>query len=165
MQTEYSPFVREVETSESTDLLKTCRELGVSLVCSSPLGRGLLTGAFSTRDSVTSEMDFRGTMLPWFSKENIGINARLVEQFAAMAARKGYTASQLALAWLLAQGDDIVPIPGTKTAKNLEQNWLALKIELSVEEETEIRSFVETIELAGYRSVPAAKQLEYVDTK
>jgi aryl-alcohol dehydrogenase-like predicted oxidoreductase len=165
IQVEYSPFVREIEGDEGTNLLATCRELGIAVVCSSPLGRGLLTGTLTTHESVSGEGDYRGGLFPWFSEENIEANVKLVSQFKAMAERKGCTSSQLALAWLLKQGDDVIPIPGTKKIKYLEENWGALKVELSDADEKEVRKFVETAELKGYRSIGMAKKLSYVDTK
>ncbi|ORY11826.1 putative aldo/keto reductase [Clohesyomyces aquaticus] len=165
VQVEYSPFVREIETDESTNLLKTCRELGIALVCSSPLGRGLLTGSFSTKESVTGADDLRGQHFPWWAEENIETNSKLIYQFTAFADKKGCTTTQLALAWILKQGDDIIPIPGTKKIKYLEQNWASLDVHLTPDDEAEIRKFVESHELAGYRSMPMAKAFAYVDTK
>jgi aryl-alcohol dehydrogenase-like predicted oxidoreductase len=165
MQVEYSPFVRDIEQAEGTHLLETCRELGVTVVCHSPLGRGLLTGAFTTRESVSGPDDARATHFPWFSEENFEANRKLVGQFKALADKKGCTASQLAIAWDLKQGDDIIPIPGTKKIKYLEENWASLDVALTDDEEAEIRAFVESAELSGYRSMPAGKAFAYVDTK
>ena len=163
IQMEYSPFVRDVENSSSTNLLQTCRELGVSLVCYSPLGRGLVTGAYKSREAVAA--DARAAHLPWWSEENIEHNAKVVSGFEKLAEKKGCTPSQLALAWLLAQGSDLVPIPGTKTLSRIDENWAAMDVILTKEEEKEVRDFLEASELKGYRSVAAAKKYEYLDTK
>lgn len=164
VQMEYSAFVLDIEGAAGTDLLATCRELGVAVVAYSPLGRGLLTGAFSTAESVSGESDLRASAIPRFSAENIAINAKLVKQFSELAAKKGCCASQLALAWLLKQGDDIIPIPGTKKIKYLEENWGALQVELTDEEEVEIRKFVETAEIAGGRYLDSMAAMTFSDT-
>lgn len=165
VQIEYSPFVLDIEHASSTNLLATCRELGVAVVCYSPLGRGLLTGAFTTRESITGGNDIRATHMPRFSEENLTANVKLVSQFKALADKKGCTSSQLALAWILKQGDDMIPIPGTKKIKNLEENWKSLEINLSDSEEAEIREFVETAEISGSRDMPAGAIFAFVDTK
>lgn len=134
-------------------------------MCSSPLGRGLLTGTFMTRESVSGADDLRGQHFPWFSEDNIDANAKLMGQFKAMAEGKGCTAAQLALAWTLKQGEDVIPIPGTKKIKYLEENWAALGVQLSDGDEKEIRKFVENAELAGYRSMDVAKVFAFVETK
>jgi aryl-alcohol dehydrogenase-like predicted oxidoreductase len=118
---EYSPFSLEIEQASGTNLLETCRELGVAFVCSSPLGPGLLTGSFSTRESISGANDFRAKSFPRSSEENLEANAQLVSQFKVLADKKGCTRSQLAIAWLLKQGDDIIPIPRTKNIKYLEK--------------------------------------------
>jgi aryl-alcohol dehydrogenase-like predicted oxidoreductase len=88
-----------------------------------PVGRGMLTGIFTTAGSVTDEGDLRSTNFPRFSPENIEANAQLVQKFKALADKKGSPSAQLALAWLLKQGNDIIPIPGTKKIEYLEENW------------------------------------------
>lgn len=123
VQSEYSLWAREPEAQ----VLTACRELGVSFVPYSPLGRGFLTGALNiTQDS----KDFR-QHLPRFQGENLQKNELMVKMVKALAADKGCTPAQLALAWLLAQGDDIVPIPGTRRIKYLNENIGALKVSLS----------------------------------
>lgn len=107
----------------------------------------------------------RGTHFPWFSEENFDANAKLVAQFEVLADKKGCTTSQLAIAWLLKQGEDIIPNPGTKKVKYLEENLGALSVNLSDAEEKEIRGFLESAELSGYRSMPAGKVFAYVETK
>ena len=162
---EYSPFVLDIEGASGTNLLQTCRDLGVAVVCYSPLGRGLLTGALATRESVSGAGDLRATQFPRLSEENLEANNKLVSEFKAFADRKGCTTSQLAFAWLLKQGDDIFPIPGTKRIQYLEENWSSLDVHLTGDEEAEIRKFVESAEILGCRSMPAGKALAFVDTK
>jgi aryl-alcohol dehydrogenase-like predicted oxidoreductase len=136
VQLEYSPFSLDIER-EDIGLLKTCRELGIAIVCYSPLGRGILTGQIKSPDDL-EENDFRRKM-PRFSKENFPKNLHLVETITKIAKRKNCTPGQLTLAWILAQGDDFIVIPGTTKVKNLEENVGAAKIKLSEEEEKEIR--------------------------
>ena len=108
IQVEYSPFSMEIEDPK-IDLLRTCRELGVTVVAYSPLGRGFLTGQIKSPDDF-EDGDFR-KHAPRYSKENFPKNLELVSNLEKYAAKKGCTSGQLALAWLLAQGDDIIPIP------------------------------------------------------
>ena len=124
LQSEYSLWTRDVEH----EILPTVRELGIGFVAYSPLGRGFLTGAFQT-DEGLSDDDFR-RQHPRFAGENLARNRRLVEGLSALARQMGVTAAQVALAWVLERGDDIVPIPGTKRRKYLEQNVAALDIRL-----------------------------------
>jgi aryl-alcohol dehydrogenase-like predicted oxidoreductase len=124
LQTEYSLWSREPED----EILATCRELGVGFVPYSPLGRGFLTGQFRTIDDLAPD-DYRRHS-PRFQGENFAKNLELVERIRAIAAEKGVTATQLALAWVLGQGDDIVPIPGTKRRTYLEENLGALEVRL-----------------------------------
>ena len=148
MQIEYSPFTTDIESPEIA-LLKTCRELGVAVVAYSPLGRGMLTGAYKSPADF-EEGDFR-SYTPRFSEENFPKNLKLVDQINAIAKRKGCTAGQLTLAWLLAQGPDIIPIPGTKKIKYLEENIAALNVKLTPSENAEIRKAVENAEVHGQR--------------
>ena len=127
LQTEYSLWFREVER----DILPACRELGIGYVAYAPLGRGLLTGRIKTVDDLPP--NDRRRRHPRFEPGNLARNVKLVEALEAMARGQGVTAAQLALAWLLAQGDDIVPIPGTNHVKNLELNAAAVDIRLSTE--------------------------------
>ncbi|KAI1120736.1 aldo-keto reductase [Nemania abortiva] len=142
VQMEYSPFALEIE-SPDTNLLKTARELGVKVVAYSPLGRGFLTGAITSRDDL-AENDMRKGM-PRFSEENFGGNLKLVQLLSSIAKEKGATPGQLAIAWLLAQGDDIIPIPGTKRLKYLEENMKSVDITLTKEEESKIRQAVDSV--------------------
>ena len=128
LQTEYSLWSRDPED----EILSTVRELGIGFVAYSPLGRGFLTGRFRSIDDFP-EGDFR-RVNPRFEGENFDRNLELVVQVEEIAAEKGVTAGQLALAWVLAQGDDVVPIPGTKRLAYLEQNAAAVEVELSAED-------------------------------
>lgn len=128
LQSEYSLWTRDPEG----DILDTCRELGIGFVPFSPLGRGFLTGTIHKPEDLDAT-DFRRS-LPRFSEENMAANARLVQLLEEMAAAKGVTAAQLALAWVIHQGDFIVPIPGARRITHLEQNVAAADIALSAEE-------------------------------
>lgn len=125
LQTEYSLWSRDVED----EILPTCRELGIGFVPYSPLGRGFLTGRFQSIEDLPSD-DYRRNS-PRFQGDNFAKNLQLVAEVNALAQAKGCTPSQLALAWLLAQGDDIVPIPGTKRTTYLRENIGALDVELT----------------------------------
>src|SRR5689334_15225510 len=125
VQSEYSLWSRDPED----EVLPTCRELGIGFVAYSPLGRGFLAGRFTSPDEL-DEGDFRRTG-PRFTGENLQANLRLADKVKEIAAEKGVTPAQLAIAWLLAQGDDIVPIPGTKRRTYLEQNAAAVDVELT----------------------------------
>jgi aryl-alcohol dehydrogenase-like predicted oxidoreductase len=128
LQSEYSLWTRDVED----EILPAIRELGIGLVAYSPLGRGFLSGRIHSVDDLEAS-DFRRAN-PRFQGENFQKNLDLVERVEELAASKGCTAAQIALAWVLAQGEDIVPIPGTTRVKNLEENVSALDVELSDEE-------------------------------
>ncbi|MGH8727570.1 MAG: aldo/keto reductase, partial [Burkholderiales bacterium] len=128
LQTEYSLWAREPED----EILKTTRELNIGFVAYSPLGRGFLSGRFGRFEDLP-EGDWRRTS-PRFQGENFDKNLRLVRKIEEIAREKNATPSQLALAWLLAQGPDIVPIPGTKRVKYLEENTVSLDIKLSKED-------------------------------
>lgn len=130
-------------------MLETCRELGIGFVPFSPLGRGVLTGALKTLEGM-AESDFRRT-LPRFSAENFDANLALVAELEAMAAKKGVEPGQLALAWVLAQGDFIVPIPGTTKIANLEKNVAAADIRLSPEELATLGDLLSPDKVAGAR--------------
>jgi aryl-alcohol dehydrogenase-like predicted oxidoreductase len=128
LQNEYSLWTRDPEDK----ILPTCRELGIGLVAYSPLGRGFLTGRFKKFDDLPAD-DYR-RVSPRFQGENFQRNLDLLKRIEELAAQKHCTSSQLALAWVLAQGDDIVPIPGTKQRKYLEENVAATKIQLTRED-------------------------------
>jgi aryl-alcohol dehydrogenase-like predicted oxidoreductase len=125
LQTEYSLWTRDVEEA----ILPTCRELSIGFVAYSPLGRGFLTGQVRRVEDLAPD-DFRRRS-PRFQGENFQKNLQLVERVQQIAAEKGCTPGQLALAWLLAQGRDILPIPGTKRLKYLEENVGAMQVHLS----------------------------------
>ena len=125
LQTEYSLWTRDPEE----EILPVCRELGISFVAYSPLGRGFLTGRFTHYEDLAPG-DWRRNQ-PRFQGENFGRNLALVRRVEQIAAEKGCTASQLALAWVLAQGEEIIPIPGTTRREHLEQNLAALDITLT----------------------------------
>ena len=161
VQIEYSPFTTDIE-SPSINLLKTCRELGVATVAYSPLGRGMLTGAYKSPNDF-EEGDFR-RLSPRFSEENFPKNLKLVDEIGAIAKKKGCTPSQLTLAWLMCQGADIIPIPGTKKIKYLEENMRALEVKLTEEEEREIRKVVDAAEVHGDRYPEAMMGRLFADT-
>jgi aryl-alcohol dehydrogenase-like predicted oxidoreductase len=143
VQTEYSLWTRDPEA----EVLPTCRELGIGFVPYSPLGRGFLAGRFASPDEL-DEGDFRRTG-PRFTGENLEANLKLAAKVKEIAEEKGVTPAQLAIAWVLAQGDDLVPIPGTKRCAYLEQNVLAVEIVLTAEELARIDA--EVPEAAGER--------------
>jgi aryl-alcohol dehydrogenase-like predicted oxidoreductase len=145
LQTEYSLWSRDPED----EILPTIRELGIGFVPYSPLGRGFLSGQFTSPDDLPAD-DYR-RLSPRFQGENFYKNLQLVEQVKAIAAEKGATPSQLALAWLLAQGEDVVPIPGTKRRNYLEENVGATTIQLSPEDLDRIESVAPKGAAAGDR--------------
>ena len=135
LQSEYSLFSCDVES----EVLPACVQLGVSLVAYSPLGRGLLTGRYtSPADRPSGPLDFRATMQPRFENKNFDANLALVEVVKAVAAKRGVTPSQVALAWVLEQGEHIVTIPGTTKIRNLTDNLGALHVQLSDEDRTRL---------------------------
>jgi aryl-alcohol dehydrogenase-like predicted oxidoreductase len=146
LQTEYSLWERHIEK----EILPTVRELGIGFVPYSPLGRGFLTGKIKDTSQLDSK-DFRATRYPRFSGEAFDQNLILVERLETIAKRKGATASQLALAWVLAQGEDVIPIPGTKRRKYLEENVAALNIKLTGAEIQELEAAVPQDEIVGER--------------
>ena len=145
MQSEYSLLTRDVEG----EILDTCRELGIALVPYSPLARGLVTATVGNLDELASD-DFRRT-LPRFHDESMNNNQQLVEEFAVIAKNKNCTPAQLALAWVLAQGDNLIPIPRTKKRKYLEENAAAVDIELSNEELHAIENLLDKYPNVGQR--------------
>ena len=153
VQSEYSLWSRDPED----EVLDVCRELGIGFVPSSPLGRGMLTGAIRTLDDL-AENDFRRN-LPRFQAENLDANAALVGTLAGIAGNKGVTAAQLALAWVLHQGDFIVPIPGARKLDHLEQNVAAAGIVLSAEELTALSQILSPNRVAGNRYSEASLAL------
>jgi aryl-alcohol dehydrogenase-like predicted oxidoreductase len=145
LQSEYSLWTREPED----EILQTCRELGIAFVAYSPLGRGFLTGQIKKFEDFEPG-DYR-RFSPRFQGENFDKNLQLVQKIEALASKKGCTASQLALAWVLAQGDHIFPIPGTKHIKYLQENVGALEVSISPEELKEIDAIAPRGAAAGLR--------------
>ncbi len=146
LQTEYSLWSRDPEA----EILPTLRELGIGFVPYSPLGRGFLTGSI-TKPTDLDGTDVRSQRFPRFAGEAFDQNMALVGRVKAIAAGMGITASQLALAWVLAKGDDVVPIPGTKRRKYLEENAAAVTVKLSPAEVTELDAAVPPDAVAGGR--------------
>ncbi|HEX4096131.1 MAG TPA: aldo/keto reductase, partial [Caulobacteraceae bacterium] len=145
LQTEYSLWCRFVEDG----ILEVCRELKIGFVPYSPLGRGMLTGAISTLKDLT-ENDRRRDH-PRFHEGALEANAALIAPLLDMAKAKGCTPSQLALAWLLTQGPDIVPIPGTKRRKHLEENLRAMAVSLSTDEARRLADAIDDADVQGTR--------------
>ncbi len=150
LQTEYSLWSREPEDG----LLSLCRELGIGFVPYSPLGRGFLTGEIRSIDDFEPD-DYRRHS-PRFEGDNFARNLKLVDEVKTLAADKGCSASQLALAWVLAQGDDIVPIPGTKRRKYLDENVGALNVTLTAADLARIDEVLPRGSVAGARYAPKA---------
>ncbi|MFL1492544.1 aldo/keto reductase [Pseudomonas antarctica] len=154
LQSEYSLWSRD---QEDNGCLAACQRLGIAFVPYSPLGRGFLTGALKSPDDFAAD-DYRRSS-PRFQGENFAKNLLLVDQVQALAAEKGITAGQLALAWVLAQGDYLIPIPGTKQRKYLEENVAALDITLSPAELAALASIFPAGATAGSRYGEVAMQL------
>jgi len=146
LQSEYSLWSRD---QEENGCLAACRRLGIAFVPYSPLGRGFLTGALKSPDDFAAD-DYR-RFSPRFQGENFAKNLLLVRQVQALAADKGVTAGQLALAWVLAQGDYLIPIPGTKQRKYLEENVAALQVRLNADELQALESVFAANATAGLR--------------
>ncbi|GAK87567.1 aldo-keto reductase [Vibrio ponticus] len=145
VQTEYSLWTRYVET----EILPTCRELGIGFVPYSPLGRGFLTGRFQT-DATFANTDARKA-LPRFSADNLSANRPLSQAVIDLAKQKSCSPAQIALAWLLAQGKDIVPIPGTKKLTHLKDNLAACEVKLTASELRHIQQVIDNFSPAGER--------------
>jgi aryl-alcohol dehydrogenase-like predicted oxidoreductase len=151
LQSEWSLFTRELEVAEDGEstVLSVAREHGIGIVPYSPLGRGFLTGTITSPDQLPAD-DFRRGV-PRFTGEAFTANSRLVDAVRNMATEKGVTPAQLALAWVLAQGEDVVPIPGTKRPGYLEQNVGALAVELSAEDLARLESIAPPGAVVGAR--------------
>ncbi|KAL8277541.1 hypothetical protein RQP46_010096 [Phenoliferia psychrophenolica] len=158
IEIEYSPWTLD---HEENGVLAAAKELGVVVLAYSPLGRGLLAGRFSSPDDLVAG-DVRH-FLPRFQKGNIEKNLKLVNELQAIANAKGCTSGQLALAWLMAQGDNILPIPGTKSQKYLQENWESAEVELSEAEVKAIRAVVEANRPTGDRYHQA--QMDAMDNR
>ncbi|MFI5564826.1 aldo/keto reductase [Amycolatopsis japonica] len=154
VQTEWSLWSRDIEN----EVVPVCRELGIGLVPYSPLGRGFLTGRFKSKEDF-ADGDFRQTTQPRFAEGNLERNLAIVEALRALAEQKGVTAGQLALAWVQAQGGDVVPIPGTKRRKYLEENVASVALNLTAEDIAAIEEAVPADAVAGERYPEAAMRL------
>jgi aryl-alcohol dehydrogenase-like predicted oxidoreductase len=153
VQSEYSLWTRDPENG----ILATCRELGVGFVPFSPLGRGFLSGELRSLDQLP-ERDFRRGS-PRFQGENLAHNLRLVDRLVEIAKETGHTPAQLALAWVLSRGPDVVPIPGTKRRRYLEENAATVDLSLTPKELERIGSAVPTDRVAGDRYPPASQAM------
>ncbi|GAA5847731.1 hypothetical protein JCM9279_005004 [Rhodotorula babjevae] len=153
VEVEYSPWEL---TMEKNGILDACKELGIKVLAYSPLGRGFLTGRFkSPEDFATGDGSDARSHLPRFAKENWERNYRIVQEFERVAEKKGCKPSQLALAWLVHQGDNIIPIPGTKSSNYLVENFAAASIDLSPDELAEVRKVIEDNQPVGTRYAEA----------
>ncbi|KAF7793540.1 hypothetical protein EIP86_004654 [Pleurotus ostreatoroseus] len=162
IQIEYSIFTLDSEHPD-IGVVKTARELGIAIVAYSPLGHGLLTGKYTSLDNF-DEKDLR-RILPRFSKETMPKILEIVQSINAIATKYNATSGQVALAWLLAQGPDIIPIPGTRSIKYLNENLDATKVNLSSEDIAEIRKIADEIDGTLADSLPPPyKDLKLVDT-
>jgi len=160
-QLEYSMFTLDIERSE-VGLKEACEELGVAIVAYSPLSKGLLTGELKSRSDL-KEGDFR-LILPRFSEENFSKNLDVVNLVAEIAQKKGCASGQLALAWLLRQGENVIPLFGSRQWKHIEENLGALYVVLTEEEVTKIREAVLRADVRGERYPPALLAMSYLDT-
>lgn len=162
LQVEYSPFTLDIE-DEKVGLLKTARELGITIVAYAPLGRGLLTGRFKSPDDFEPN-DWRRSVAR-YSKENFPNILKIADGLKRVGARKNATAGQVALAWVLAQGDNIIPLAGTTKVENLDENLGAFKIHLTPEDNEEIRTIARLADAArGDRYPPAMARILFTDT-
>lgn len=150
LQSEYSLWTRDVETN---GVLATCRELGITFVPYSPLGRGFLTGAIQNVNDLDSS-DWRRTNYPRFQEEALQANLKLAAAVKELASEKGITPAQLALAWVLAQGEDVVPIPGTKRVRYLQENMGAINLHLTPDDLKKIAARLAEFEIVGERYMP-----------
>jgi aryl-alcohol dehydrogenase-like predicted oxidoreductase len=150
LQSEYSLWTRDVE---SNGVLAACRELGITFVPYSPLGRGFLAGAIQKLDDLDVS-DWRRTNYPRFQEEALQANLKLAAAVKELAAEKGITPAQLALAWILAQGEDMLPIPGTKRVRYLEDNMGALKVKLTAADLKKISAKLAEFQIVGERYTP-----------
>jgi len=146
LQIEYSPWTTDIERN---GILSTARELGIPIVAYSPLGRGFLTGSYQTSEDFEPN-DYR-RQHPRFAQENFDHNLQFVQKLKSIAERKGVTPAQLAIAWVASQGTDIIPIPGTKSIKRMEENWASREVVLTDDELKEMRAAVDSFTAAGTR--------------
>ncbi len=158
VQSEYSIMTRDMEA----EIIPACRELGVAFVAYSPLGRGILTGAYRKPEDFSAD-DFRASTSPRFQGEAMEQNVMLVDRLAEIAMHKGASLAQIALAWVLVKGDDIIPIPGTKKLARLEENLGALNVALSEEDIVAIEAAVPPEAVAGAR-YPTGSRASFLNT-
>ncbi|KAI9152377.1 Aldo-keto reductase str7 [Paramyrothecium foliicola] len=154
VQVEYNPWTLDIEGPSGTNLLDTCKELNVAVVAYSPLGRGILTGKYRSKNDF-EHGDLRGDLrhiLERYQDENFQKNLALVDKFEEIAKRKGCTVGQLTLAWLIAQWEKVLVIPGTKKIQYLEENFMAQEVEITADEVLELRKLVSTIGVSGSRN-------------
>jgi aryl-alcohol dehydrogenase-like predicted oxidoreductase len=147
LQSEYSLFTRDVET----EILPTCRELGIGFVAYSPLGRGFLTGEITKLEDLAPDDSRRAGRFPRFEGENFHRNKALAAEVKTIAEEKGCSPAQLALAWVLARGEDVVPIPGTRRRRHLEDNIGALEVQLSKDDLDRLEAVIPPEAVAGQR--------------
>jgi len=145
---------------EAEETLKTTRELGIAFVAYAPLGRSLLAGKLTTASDMTADSPHRRH--PRFAEGNLAQNLGLIEPLRALAGQKGCTLGQLVIAWLLARGEDIVPIPGTKRVERVDENLGALSLELTAQEVDEIGNMVPVGAAAGQRYPEGAMKAVYL---
>src|SRR6266404_4496900 len=155
LQSEYSLWTRDVETN---GVLATCRELGITFIPYSPLGRGFLTGTIQKLEDL-DPTDWRRENQPRFGEQALQANLKLATAVKELASEKSITPAQLALAWVLAQGKDMVPIPGTKRVRYLEENMGALEVSLSKADLKHIEARIAQIEIVGERYTPQMMSL------
>jgi aryl-alcohol dehydrogenase-like predicted oxidoreductase len=149
VQMEYSLWFREPESA----MLPTCRELGVGFVAYSPMGRGFLAGNFRSLDELPKDDNRRGQ--PRFYEGNVQNNLAIADGVRALATRKGATPAQIALAWLLSRGEDVLPIPGTKRRERQAENAASVNVKLSAADLQELDSLVKNVAVKGDRYAPA----------
>ncbi|KAI9318640.1 aldo/keto reductase [Dichotomocladium elegans] len=154
IEMEYSPWSLDIEQN---GVLEAARELGVKIVCYSPLGRGIMTGAIKTIDDLAPD-DLRRA-LPRFQGESFKKNLDIVDRIAALAKKKGVSPSQFVLAWVLAQGDDFFVIPGTRKSSRLDENYGASNVQLTPKEVEEMRAIVDSIKFDGDRYYASALKI------
>ncbi len=146
VQSEYSLFARDLDD----EVIPTLRDLGIGLVAYSPLGRGLLTGVIVDANSLPAD-DIRRARFPRFAEENLDANIALAQRVGELAVARGVTPAQLALAWVLRRGDDLVPIPGTKRVSRVEENVAAADLDLTDDEMTQLAAAVPPAAVKGQR--------------
>ena len=159
VEVEYNPWTLDIEGPSGTNLFDTCKELGVAIVAYAPLGRGIMTGRYRSKDDFEPG-DVRREM-ERFQGQNFQKNLDLVDKLDEIAKRKGCTVGQLVLGWLVAQWDKVMVIPGTTSLVHLEENFLASKVQISESEKREVRELVSMAGVSGGRDAWFGA---YVDT-